>query len=82
VHQVQEVHGPGAALGRLRALPAGRRAILRRALTRFDPTGDRHFAALERVRAAAERIEAENAYERERAWALWGLTDIWGLPLT
>ncbi|WP_244474260.1 hypothetical protein [Methylobacterium sp. Leaf87] len=78
----RDPRGPGAALRRLRALPAVRRAVLRRRLTAFDPTLDRHLAALERVRAAAERIEAEAAYERERAWALWGFTDIWGLPLT
>ena len=34
------------------------------------------------VRAAAGRIEAENAAKRARAVALWGLTDIGGVPLT
>jgi hypothetical protein len=36
---------------------------------------------VDRARAAAARIEERNMREQERAWALWGLTDIWGLPL-
>ncbi|KQT13248.1 hypothetical protein ASG40_19850 [Methylobacterium sp. Leaf399] len=36
---------------------------------------------VERVRAALDRWEDESAYERDRARALWGLTDIWGIPL-
>lgn len=38
-------------------------------------------AAVERARHAAERLDAELDYESKRAWALWGLTDIWGIPL-
>lgn len=73
--------GAGPALGRLRALPPARGHYLRRRLLHFDPAVERYFAEAERVQAALERLEAENAYERDRARALWGLTDIWGIPL-
>lgn len=73
--------GAGPALGRLRALPPARGHYLRRRLTGLDPASERYYAEVERVRAALDRLEAESAYERDRARALWGLTDIWGIPL-
>ena len=73
--------GEGAALRRLRRLPPARAHRLRRTLLHFDPAVERYFAEAERVRAALEQMEDENAYERDRARALWGLTDIWGIPL-
>lgn len=74
--------GPArAALGRLRALPAGRRLSLVRHLGALGPNLGAYHAAVERAREAVARMEAEAAYERERAWALWGMTDIWGIPL-
>ncbi|WP_204262948.1 hypothetical protein [Methylobacterium sp. BTF04] len=73
---------PGAALGRLRALPPARGAALRRRLTYLHAGMLGCDAAVERARHAAERLDAEIDHENRRAWALWGLTDIWGLPLT
>jgi hypothetical protein len=73
--------GPVPALDRLRALPSGRAFALRCRLHGLDPRLERHHAAVDRARAAAARIEERNMREQERAWALWGLTDIWGLPL-
>ncbi|WP_082512918.1 hypothetical protein [Methylobacterium sp. Leaf125] len=73
---------PGAALGRLQALPAGRTVILHRRLSRLDITLPRYAADVGRARSAAHRLEAERAYENRRAWLLFGLRDIWGLPLT
>ncbi|MGU3663935.1 relaxase/mobilization nuclease domain-containing protein [Methylobacterium sp. A49B] len=72
---------PVAALGRLRALPVAGRLRLTMRLRTLDPRIDAFVAAGERARAAIERIEAESAYERERAWALFGMCDIWGIPL-
>lgn len=69
------------ALGRLRALPPGRALTLRRRLSGLDPTVASCLAATERARAAVDRIEEWNAYEKERAWRLWGMTDIWGVPV-
>lgn len=71
----------GVALGRLRALPAGQRLLLVRRLHDFAPSLDAYHAAVERAREAITRMEAEAAYERDRGWALWGKTDIWGIPL-
>lgn len=71
----------GAALERLRALPAGQRLSLVRRLRNFEPSLAAYHAAVERARDAITRMEAEAAYERDRGWALWGKTDIWGLPL-
>lgn len=68
-----------AALARLRALPPVRGAFLCRSLNAFDMRG--YDRALARARHAVERGEAEAAYERDRAAALYGLTDIWGIPL-
>ncbi|MCJ2036145.1 relaxase/mobilization nuclease domain-containing protein [Methylobacterium sp. J-068] len=73
---------PDTALGRLRALPAGRTMILHRRLAGLDITLDRYGADVGRARSATDRMEAERAYESRRAWLLWGKTDIWGLPLT
>jgi hypothetical protein len=73
---------PGAALRRLRAVPAGRSLILRRRLASFDITLARYDADVGRARSATDRLEAERDYENRRAWLLWGKTDIWGLPLT
>lgn len=39
------------------------------------------IAAAERAHEALVRLEEANIDAREREWALWGLTDIWGLPL-
>ncbi|WP_455975430.1 relaxase/mobilization nuclease domain-containing protein [Methylorubrum populi] len=77
----RDAGGAGAALRRLRALPVGRRVILRRRLYGLDPRVEACIAATERAHDAVARIEAENAYQRERDWALWGMTDIWGIPL-
>lgn len=77
----RDASSPIPPLRRLRALPVGRRMILRRRLFGLDPGMDACIAAVERAREAVARIEEENAYEAERAWRLWGMTDIWGLPL-
>ncbi|MEH3061517.1 MAG: hypothetical protein PGN33_01645 [Methylobacterium radiotolerans] len=71
----------GAALERLRALPAGQRLSLVRRLRNFEPSLAAYHAAVERARDAITRMEAEAAYERDRTWALWGKVDIWGLPI-
>ncbi|MCJ2117014.1 hypothetical protein MKK65_10605 [Methylobacterium sp. J-001] len=76
-----DLRRPRVALGRLRSLPPGRRMILRRRLFSLDPSVDAYLAAAERARAAVSRMEEESLYERDRAWALWGRTDIWGIPL-
>lgn len=73
--------GAVPAIGRLRALPPVRALTLRRRLSGLDPTVASCLAATERARAAVDRIEEWNAYEKERAWRLWGMTDIWGVPL-
>ncbi|KQP32860.1 hypothetical protein [Methylobacterium sp. Leaf100] len=73
--------GTGPALDRLKALPPGAGFSLRCRLHGLDPRLERHCDAVDRARAAAARIEERNMREQERAWALWGLTDIWGLPL-
>lgn len=73
--------GAGHALRRLRTLPPGRALILRRGLSGLDPAVASCLSAAERARAAVARIEERNAYEKERAWRLWGLKDIWGIPL-
>ncbi|TXM95313.1 hypothetical protein FV223_01270 [Methylobacterium sp. WL116] len=73
---------PGAALGRLRALPAGRALILHRRLTALDITIARCAADVEHARSALLRTSAQANYEQRRAALLWGKTDIWGLPLT
>lgn len=72
--------GEGPSLQRLRASAPGQRIAVRRHLNRLM-SGYGYRAAAMRARAAAERIEAGSKRERERDWALWGLTDIWGLPL-
>ncbi|WP_425284922.1 relaxase/mobilization nuclease domain-containing protein [Methylobacterium pseudosasicola] len=71
----------GAALARLRALPPGRRIALRRRLQGLDPRVEACIEAAERARDAVARLEEESLYERDRAWALWGMTDVWGIPL-
>lgn len=73
--------GKVSALDRLKAVPRGDGIALRWRIQALDPRLERHIAATERARAAVARIEALNLREQERAWALWGLTDIWGLPL-
>lgn len=52
-----------------------------RRLIRLDAGGGRYLAAAERARRAIERLDDMAAAKRERAYALWGRTDIWGLPL-
>lgn len=55
--------------------------MIRRRLGGLDMTLGRHRAAVERASRATERLDAMAAAKRERAWALWGVTDIWGIPL-
>lgn len=73
--------GPGTAMGRLRSLTPSRRHVLRRRLNGIDPMLARYAATAARARHAADRIDAEATSDQRRAWTLWGLTDIWGLPL-
>ncbi|SFG57969.1 relaxase/mobilization nuclease domain-containing protein [Methylobacterium gossipiicola] len=73
--------GPGPAMGRLRAITPARGLVLRRGLNRLDPMLTRYGAATARARHATDRIDADAARDQRRAWALWGLTDIWGIPL-
>lgn len=73
--------GAGAALARLRAIPAARSAALGRRLTGLDALTGRHLAAMERAREAVDRIEAAAMADRVREWAMWGKTDNWGIPL-
>ncbi len=73
--------GAGAALGRLRDFPQARALAFRRCLSKLDRSSAAYLAAAERAREAVARIEEWNAYEKERAWRLWGKTDIWGVPV-
>ena len=73
--------GPGPALGRLRAISPTRGLVLKRGLTGLAPMLAQYGAAAARARHAAERIDAGAKHDQRRAWALWGGTDIWGLPL-
>ncbi|WP_339159013.1 hypothetical protein [Methylobacterium bullatum] len=41
----------------------------------------RHLDAAARARQATDRIGDAADAKRKRALALWGLTDIWGVPL-
>ncbi|QIJ73309.1 hypothetical protein GU700_01035 [Methylobacterium sp. NI91] len=41
----------------------------------------RYPAAVERACRATERLDAMASAKRERAWALWDVTDLWGIPL-
>ena len=50
-------------------------------LTRLTMASGRYLAAAERARRATEHLDEMAAAKRDRAWALWGLTDIWGIPL-
>lgn len=77
----RDVGRAGPALRRLRAFPYGRGLILRRTLAGLDPRMEACIAAAERAHEALVRLEEANIDAREREWALWGLTDIWGLPL-
>ncbi|MCP1557484.1 UNVERIFIED_ORG: hypothetical protein M2438_001561 [Methylobacterium sp. SuP10 SLI 274] len=77
----RDAGGAVAALERLRGLPPGRALMLRRNLSGMDAATIANLSATARARAAAARIEERNAYEKERAWRLWGMTDIWGIPL-
>lgn len=73
--------GAGTALARLRAVPHLGGAALRRRLTGLDTSNGRHLAAMERAREAVDRIEAAAMADRVRQWAIWGKTDLWGIPL-
>lgn len=72
--------GSGTALARLRATP-DRGAALGRRLTGIDASSGSYLAAMERARNAVDRIEAAAMADRVRDWALWGKTDLWGIPL-
>lgn len=71
----------GAALARLQSASVARGAVIRRRLGGLDMALGRYQAAVERACRATERLDAIAAAKRERAWALWGVTDIWGIPL-
>ncbi|MCJ2096320.1 hypothetical protein MKK67_28025 [Methylobacterium sp. J-072] len=74
--------GPGTAMGRLRSITPARGLVLKRGLTGLDPMLARYGAAAARARHATDRIDAKAIHDQRRAWALWGRTDIWGVPLT
>ncbi len=65
-----------AALGRLLTLPPGRGMILRRRLSTLDPraTLASRFGTGPASRSLAWRWKP---LRKERAWALWGVVDIW-----
>lgn len=71
----------GAALARLRGVPATRGAALRRHLSGLGASTGRYLAASERAREAVDRIEAAAMADRVRQWAIWGKADLWGIPL-
>lgn len=73
--------GPGAALARLRDIHAACGGALGRRLSLLDASAGRYLAASERARDAVDRIEAAAMADRTRDWALWGKTDVWGIPL-
>ena len=75
--------GSGArpALQRLRSASGARRTVTVARLTRLTMASGRYLAAAERARRATEHLDEMAAAKRDRAWALWGLTDIWGIPL-
>ncbi|WP_111473969.1 relaxase/mobilization nuclease domain-containing protein [Methylobacterium sp. XJLW] len=73
--------GRGAALDRLRVSTGARRVVMRRHLAGFDVSLDRYQAAAERARAAAERLDDLADNGQTRGLALWGVTDIWGIPI-
>jgi len=72
--------GEGPAMQRLCASAPGQRLAVRRRLMRSLP-GPGYQAAAARAWDAIALIEAATSRKRDRAWALWGLTDMWGLPL-
>lgn len=55
--------------------------MTRRNLAALDVSLDRYQAAAGRARAAAERLDDLAEARRTRGLALWGVTDIWGVPL-
>lgn len=55
--------------------------MMRRHLSGLDVSLDRYQAAAERARAAAERLDDLADNGRTRGLALWGVTDIWGIPI-
>lgn len=69
------------ALQRLRATSCGVGVVLQRRLSRLDISLNRYAAAVERARWAAARIHDAAEEDDRRGLALWGLKDIWGLPL-
>lgn len=73
--------GSGLALERLRACQTGRGILMRRRLGGLNASLARYGAAADRARHALDRLDARADHDRRRAWALWGSTDIWGLPL-
>lgn len=71
--------GAGAAIGRLRALPAVRSLILKRRLPGLNITLARYAADVGPAQSAAEQLEAERAYENHRALGLVGVKGYRGL---
>lgn len=54
---------------------------MRRDLAGLDVSLDRYQAAAGRARAAAERLDDVANARQSRGLALWGVTDIWGVPV-
>ena len=54
---------------------------MRRRLNGLDMARGRHLNAAERGRQATDRMGEAAEAKRKWALALWGLTDIWGVPL-
>lgn len=74
--------GQDPALDRLRAVAPGHGLVVRRGVSGLSKALAGNIAAVDRARHAAERIEDLASSKRDRAMALWGKTDIWGLPLS
>lgn len=71
----------GPAWERLRTASGDSGALMRRRLNGMGMARARHLNAAERARQATDRIGEAADAKRQRARALWGLTDIWGVPL-
>lgn len=62
-------------------MEASSTTMIRRRLGGLDVALGRYPAAVERACRATERLDAMASAKRERAWALWDVTDLWGIPL-